>query len=189
MRIYTVKHNESGLYSSGSMNPSFHNNGKVWNSKGRVNSHLQQFLSNRDFIPEYTKKWTVVGYDLDKIEMVDSYNAYSYLHRLRELRKISNKYGGSTATLVDRLEKENVSNKFIWGAITDFVDPSGESKTLPHFVRSLNIPSTNFRYCKFKGTTTVAFENKDDLLLFKLSYAGGVVHYVDLHDMSALLLT
>lgn len=189
MKIYTIRDKTSGLYSSGSLRPTFGKVGKVWNTRGKVSSHLSQFLSYSGNFNIDTKEWVVYEYDLDSCSVTDTFSAYDYICRKRNLRSISKNYGSSVSILVDKLEKSKEISEYRWAAIVEPDSSSlGESKTLPHFIRGLNLSSKEFRYSSADKITTVGFRSKHDLLMFKLAYLGSV-QFIDLNDVTIFNLT
>lgn len=189
MKIYLVRDIETGLYSTGSISPSFRKEGKVWTARNRVSAHLIQFAANGMAKRYDTSKWEVVEYDLNNVAASETYNAHDYLRRRQSLLNLERKYGQAVSVLADKLDKDSATSTYRWGAIV-IPDKSaiGESKTLPHFVRSLGIPSKNFRFASANGSTAFGFTSKDDLLVLKLAYSGKV-EYLDLTTVTSILLT
>jgi hypothetical protein len=43
MKIYKIRNKKTGLFSTGTMEPKWNNNGKVWRKRSHMLSHLTQF--------------------------------------------------------------------------------------------------------------------------------------------------
>lgn len=72
--IYKIRHNETGLFSTGGGNPDWTKRGKTWINRGGITSHLNLVKPSRwRHLPYPYVDATVIAFELIEIEDVDSH--------------------------------------------------------------------------------------------------------------------
>lgn len=87
VKCYKIR-NKEGLYSTGSMSPRWHKNGKTWSTRAAVMSHLTQFVSSNGKYIEKTYKDSdeIVEFVVSTVEG-SSMNVHDELLRLQTNKK------------------------------------------------------------------------------------------------------
>ena len=80
MRIYKIRHKETGLFSTGGTTPRWTKRGKIWTSNGSVRSHLRQFREPY-YNTEIPEEWEVIEYEISDGVYYNALEFYDKTHK------------------------------------------------------------------------------------------------------------
>ena len=78
MKLYKIRHKETGLFSTGGVRPSYSKIGKTWNSMTHVKSHLKQYDTMIHQYPDYIKNTEIVTYELKEVNTSNTSQAIKF---------------------------------------------------------------------------------------------------------------
>jgi hypothetical protein len=86
MKIFKIKHKETGLYSKGGQWPTWSKKGKTWNSLGHLKTHIQNVMDFRRTKLEEFAKWEIIEIEIQE-NVVGSYTALDIVNQKIEAEK------------------------------------------------------------------------------------------------------
>ena len=182
IKVFKIR-NGAGQWSNGGFSPTFSSKGKMWNSRGSLNSHIKQIATTHDHSARtyhFKKKpddWMIFEITVDE-NGVGAYDAnvitYPFndiVETMKRQKALTEKYNSNFAELVTRIETKGQSADYQWALIAggDYqtkVEVEGLTDAIKHLKLKRN---TDYAACIAGDGAAVAFKNKNDALRVKLT--------------------
>jgi hypothetical protein len=203
MTVYKIR-NGAGLWSNGGYTPRFSTRGKIWNTRGSLNSHISQISSPQRWDDKSTWKmkpddWEIFEIVVETVDVdspvigeeskgyeakVNVFKVNDVIKSMKRKQELSKEFNQAFSDLVERIEKNSEQASYQWAIIMDGGYTKQDKANQDSLLSALKAcglkRNTDYRSSITAQGSAVAFKNKSDAMRVRLTCTAENIEGVDI---------